>query len=65
LHHATKRSLESASTNLFMCTVKASNGTEYVYVADNATLKYSTNPFAATPTWTSVTTDSPGTAIKV
>jgi hypothetical protein len=46
-----------------MCTVKASNGTEYVYVADNATLKYSTNPFAASPTWTSVTTGSPGTAI--
>ena len=63
LHHATKRSLESASTNLFMCTVKASNGTEYVYVADNATVKYSTDPFAATPTWTSVTTGSPGTAI--
>lgn len=59
----TNRALESANTNLFMCVVKASGGTEYLYVADGSTLKYTTNPFASTPTWTSVTTGSPGTAI--
>lgn len=59
----TKLSLSSASTNLHMCTVKSSGGTEYLYVADGSTLKYTTDPFAASPTWTSVTTGSPGTAI--
>lgn len=59
----TKLSLSTSSTNLFTCVVRASNGTEYVYVADGSVLKYSTNPFDASPTWTSVTTGSPGTAI--
>jgi hypothetical protein len=63
LLNATKRSLESASTNLFTCVVE-SGGTEYLYVADNQTLKYSTNPYAATPTWTSVTTGAPAAAIN-
>lgn len=58
----TKVSLESSNTNLFICTVESS-GTEYVYVADGSTVKYSTNPFDTTPTWTSVTTGSPGGAI--
>lgn len=59
----TKRSLESANTNLFLSSVMSSGGTDYLYVADGSTLKYTTDPFAATPTWTSVTTGSPGTAI--
>lgn len=63
LLNATKLSLETASTNLFMNVVRATNGTEYLYVADGSVLKYSTNPFDPTPTWTSVTTGSPGTAI--
>jgi len=46
-------------TNLKMIEV---NG--YVYVADGQTLKYSTNPYAATPTWTSVTTGAPTAAIN-
>jgi hypothetical protein len=62
LLNTTKRALESANTNLFMSVVK-SGGTTYLYVADGSTLKYTTDPFAGTPTWTSVTTSSPGTAI--
>jgi hypothetical protein len=54
LLNATKRALESTNTNLKMVEV---NG--YVYVADGQTLKYTTDPFAATPSWTSVTTDAP------
>lgn len=63
LLNKTKRSLESANTNLFLVSVRSSGGTNYLYVADGSTLKYTTNPFAASPTWTSVTTGSPGTAI--
>jgi hypothetical protein len=63
LLNATKLSLSTSSTNLMMCVVKSSGGTEYLYVADGSTLKYTTDPFAGTPTWTSVTTGSPGTAI--
>jgi hypothetical protein len=62
LLNTTKRALESANTNLFMSVVESS-GTTYLYVADGSTLKYTTDPFAATPSWTSVTTGSPGTAI--
>ena len=36
----------------------------YLYVSDGQTLKYTTNPFAATPTWTSVTTDAPTATIN-
>jgi hypothetical protein len=36
----------------------------YLYVADGQTLKYTADPFAATPTWTSVTTDAPAAAIN-
>lgn len=60
LLNTTKRALESANTNLFMCTV-LSGGTEYLYVADGATVKFSSNPFDATPTWTSITTATSGT----
>jgi hypothetical protein len=63
LLNKTKRSLESANTNLFLVSVRSSGGTNYLYVADGSTLKYTTDPFAASPTWTSVTTGSPGTAI--
>ena len=63
LLNTTKRALESVSTNLFLVSVRSSGGTNYLYVADGSTLKYTTDPFAATPTWTSVTTGSPGTAI--
>jgi hypothetical protein len=41
----TKVSLSTSATNLYMVTVRASNGTEYVYVADGSTLKYTTDPF--------------------
>jgi hypothetical protein len=60
LLNATKRSLESASTNLFTCVVE-SGGTEYLYVADNGVVRFSSNPFAATPTWTAITTGTPTT----
>lgn len=36
----------------------------YLYVADGQTLKYTTDPFAATPTWTSVTTGAPTATIN-
>ena len=64
LLNATKSTpaLSTSATNLFMVVVK-SGATEYLYVADGSTLKYTTDPFAASPTWTSVTTGSPGTAI--
>lgn len=60
LLNTTKRTLESANTNLFMCVVR-SGGTDYLYVADGATLKFTTNPFDTTPTWTSITTATSGT----
>jgi hypothetical protein len=60
LLNATKRSLESANTNLFTCVVE-SGGTEYLYVADGGVVRFSSNPYAATPTWTAVTTGSPTT----
>lgn len=64
LLNATKLSLSTSSTNLHMCSVKSSGGTEYLYVADGNTLKYTTDPFASSPTWTSVTTGAPaGVAI--
>jgi len=63
LLNSTKVSLSTSSTNLLMCTVRSSAGTDYLYVADGSTLKYTTDPFAGTPTWTSVTTGSPGTTI--
>ena len=55
--------LRGASTftgsNLSMVEV---NG--YVYVADGQTLKYTQDPFAATPVWTSVTTGAPTATIN-
>jgi hypothetical protein len=62
LLNATKQSLVSTNTNLYMTVCKSSGGTEYLYIADGNTLKYSTNPFAASPTWTSVTTGAPAGA---
>jgi hypothetical protein len=47
------------STNLKLLEV---NG--YVYVADGQTLKYTQDPFAATPVWTSVTTGAPTATIN-
>ena len=65
LLNGTKLSLSTSSTNLFLCTVRASGGTEYLYVADGNTLKYTTDPYASSPTWTSVTTGAPaGVAIS-
>jgi hypothetical protein len=64
LLNSTKRALESANTNLFLVAVRSSGGTNYLYVADGNTLKYTTDPFASSPTWTSVTTGAPaGVAI--
>jgi hypothetical protein len=60
LLNTTKRSLESANTNLFTCVVE-SGGTQYLYVADGGVVRFSSNPFAATPTWTAITTGSPTT----
>lgn len=59
LLNATKLSLPTSSTNLPMIEV---NG--YVYVGDGQTLKYSNNPYASTPTWTSVTTGAPTATIN-
>lgn len=42
------------STNLPMVEVDG-----YLYVGDGQTLKYTQNPFASSPTWTSVTTGAP------
>lgn len=64
LLNATKTALTSANTNLMLASVTSSAGVNYLYVADGSTLKYTTDPFVATPTWTSVTTGSPGTAIS-
>ena len=60
LLNATKRSLESANTNLYSCVVE-SGGTTYLYVADGNVVRFSSNPFAATPTWTAITTATSGT----
>jgi len=60
LLNATKLSLSTSSTNLMTCVV-SSGGTEYLYVADGSTVKFSSNPFAASPTWTSITTATSGT----
>lgn len=59
LLNATKLALSSASTNLPMVEV---NG--YLYVGDGDTLKYTQNPYASSPTWTSVTTGAPAAAIN-
>jgi hypothetical protein len=60
LLNATKRSLESANTNLYSCVVE-SGGTTYLYVADGNVVRFSSNPFAATPSWTAITTATSGT----
>jgi hypothetical protein len=62
LLNATKRSLETTSTNLFTCVVE-SGGTQYLYVADNGVVRFSSNPFDASPTWTAITTDTGGGSI--
>jgi hypothetical protein len=61
LLNATRLPSSSAmtGTNLKMIEV---NG--YIYVADGQTLKYSDNPYASSPTWTSVTTGAPTAAIN-
>ena len=48
LLNTVKESLNSANTNLLLAVTDTR-----VYVVDGATLKYSTDPFAASPTWTS------------
>jgi len=60
LLNATKLALSTSNTNLMTCVV-SSGGTEYLYVADGSTVKFSSNPFAASPTWTSITTATSGT----
>jgi hypothetical protein len=61
LLNATRLPSSSAmtGTNLPMLEV---NG--YIYVGDGQTLKYTQDPFAATPTWTSVTTGAPTATIN-
>lgn len=53
----TTKILTTTSTNLRMVVVGS-----YLYVGDGNTLKYTTNPYAATPTWTSVTTGAPASS---
>ena len=50
LLNTVKESLDSANTNLLI----AATDTR-VYVADGATLRYTTDPYATSPTWTPVT----------
>jgi hypothetical protein len=59
LLNTTKVSHPTTSTNLFTCVVE-SGGTEYLYVADNGVVRFSSNPFADTPTWTAITTATSG-----
>jgi hypothetical protein len=54
LLNAVKESLNSSNTNLLIATTDTR-----VYVVDGQTLKYTTDPFASSPTWTSVTTGLP------
>jgi hypothetical protein len=50
LLNAVKESLNSSNTNFEIVTTDTR-----VYVMDGADIKYSTDPFASTPTWTTVT----------
>lgn len=50
LLNATKSSLSSANTNLKMAVTSTR-----VYVLDGSDVKYTTDPFATTPTWTTIT----------
>ena len=50
LLNAVKESLNSANTNLLLAVTDTR-----VYVLDGATLRYTTDPFATSPTWTPVT----------
>jgi len=59
LLNGTKQSLTSSNTNLKLVEVN-----NYLYVADGQTLKYTTNAFASSPTWTSVTTGAPTATIN-
>ena len=53
----TTRVLSSAATNLPMVVVGS-----YLYVGDGNTLKYTQDPYASTPSWTSVTTGAPASS---
>jgi hypothetical protein len=55
LLNTVKESLNSSNTNLLLAVTDTR-----VYVVDGATLKYTTDPFATSPTWTSVATGSGG-----
>lgn len=50
LLNTVQTSLTTSNTNLKLVTTGS-----YVYVLDGNSVKYSSNPFAATPTWTTVT----------
>ena len=56
LHRDTKLSLTSTATAGHLVVAGS-----YVYVSLNGDLKYSTNPYAATPTWTDCTGEPGGT----
>jgi hypothetical protein len=53
----TTQALTTTATNLPMVVVGS-----YLYVGDGDTLKYTTDPYASTPTWTSVTTGAPASS---
>lgn len=57
LLNATKRSFESAATSGHMVVQDGR-----LYVALNGDVKYTTNPYASTPTWVSVVDEAGGTA---
>ena len=57
LHNATKVSLSNASTTQHMVVC----GTR-VYVTLNGDVKFTTNPYASSPTWTAVVDEAGGTA---
>jgi hypothetical protein len=54
LLNTTHSALISTNTNLKMVTATQS-GTPYVFLIDGSTLKRCANPYAATPTWTTLT----------
>ena len=55
LLNTVKESLNSSNTNLLLAVTDTR-----VYVVDGGTLKYTTDPFATSPTWTSVATGAGG-----
>ena len=60
LLNATKRALTSSATNLKMAVTSTR-----VYVLDGSALKYTTDPFASTPSWTTASGLPTGTPVDI